>query len=260
MKSIKYVFPIVVILIGIMACQEQDPVSPKAFNPLEKLLSFRSELVDAAIEINIISNGAAFTDQIGTIEVTGEILNKVGAPTNVDSLKVGNILIPGGGRTGYYHEVFGDDSPEEIEDVVDLYGTEIDYDVFGTYPMPTIDESFYLPEIVNFTVYSHDGEIDVTQNLTVTWNTDSNNDMVNIGLFFIPRGSSLEEAVYKIYTTEDDGSYTIPYTDLNDFPVGYTLNIAIARGHIEEVEIAENYFARMSGITYSMSEDLPIVD
>ena len=230
----------------------------KPINPIEELIGLRSG-EPADINITMIANGQAFTDEISTIEVLAEFTNPNGSAANVDSLKIGRINIPQVGRTGLYRKIFGFEV-DDINDALTLYGDDLDYDVYGSYPMPTFDESHYLPEIINFTLYDHGGEIDMTQNLTVTWNADASNDVVNIGLFYIPRGISIEDPVYKLYTTEDDGSFTIPSTDLDDFPAGYAVNIGIARGHIEDTELATGYVARLSGITYSLSEDIPMVD
>lgn len=211
----------------------------------------------APINISIISNGQAFTDEISTIEVLAQFRKLNDIPVDPDSVIVGGYPISKVEGTGNFRKVFGFDPRADIVDGIALYGDQINFEVRGDNDIPSFNISKYLPQIVNFYTYDHGGKIDLTSDLTVTWNSDEGNSTVNVGIFYIPRGSDTELPVHEVYTTPDDGSFTIPSEDLGKFPVGYEVTVGIARGFIIDEDLGTSgYFARLGGITYSISEEI----
>jgi hypothetical protein len=103
---------------------------------------------------------------------------------------------------------------------------------------PTFTDSLYLPAVIKLSSPSTTGSsLDNDNSVTVAWNSDSHNDTVFIAVrfdramtFYVD--STISGTTYTYSTkTNDDGSFTIPSSVLQNFPVNGYIEIAVARGN-----------------------------
>jgi len=124
-----------------------------------------------------------------------------------------------------------------------------------------IDEDIYIPkEFILTNTLATRPTIDNSQDFTLTWETDANNPNGKVGIiveYDAFKSNYLDSTLSDTYfnwsvITDDDGSYTIPSTVLDDFPDNSYLTIQAGRGKRDVVTKSEGVyrFITMTYISY----------
>ena len=124
-----------------------------------------------------------------------------------------------------------------------------------------IDEDIYIPkEFICTNTLATRPTIDNSQDFTLTWETDANNPNGKVGIiveYDAFKSNYLDSTLSDVYfnwsiITDDDGSYTIPSTVLDDFPDNSYLTIQAGRGKRDVVTKSEGVyrFITMTYISY----------
>lgn len=213
------------------------------------------------IHVSIVANGVAFSDQVGTIEIAATFNDSSGNRVYADSFLINDQLIEvDSGVVGLHRRVYGFDGHAKGDGEA-LFGDSITVELKQDENLPSLFFRFRLPELVNFIVYDHGGELDPNENLTVTWYPDLNNaDDVQIGIMGYNDNGLKKSFIYDYWETADDGQYTIPKSDLQQFANRTHVKVGIVRSKIlEEVIVPETDYDGVVTITiFDGSRGIPI--
>jgi hypothetical protein len=124
-----------------------------------------------------------------------------------------------------------------------------------------IDEDIYIPkEFICTNTLATRPTIDNSQDFTLTWETDASNPNGKVGIiveYDAFKSNYLDSTLSDVYfnwsiITDDDGSYTIPSTVLDDFPDNSYLTIEAGRAKRDVVTKTEGVyrFVTMTYISY----------
>lgn len=265
----RFIFGGVTTMFILFGCKKdlQDVQPAKTGTFLSDLIEYRSETAfdEDDINISIIANGVAWSDSVATVDIMGWCKDTTGEPLYVDSLFVNaELILADTNAEGLHRNVYGFN--RSISNGVNLFGDDVLVRIpeHGTYKESSAE--FYLPEIVNFIIYDHGGEIDTDENLTVTWYADNSNENgITIGVIGFDYNSSTQEYsnwIADYISTDDDGSHTIRSDWLSQFENSDNVQVAIARGSSVKTKILESlgYDLAIHAYTYSISPDIPIVN
>lgn len=242
------------------SCQREDFAInvDKTLNPF---VGLRSSFQETDINVTIVANGLAFTDSTATIDVVATIVDSNGVRRNVDTVSVGDELLPPvPNRVGVYRKTYGFDTVS-LDKGKELFGDSIDIYVSEGTDVPSFRTKLKIPTIINFITYDHDGAISPSKNLTITWNADpSNANDVYIGMIGYDQLDENEVLVTDFWQTTDDGSHTITAQNLQQFAQKDYIRIAIHRGaqSVEVLSSYQNYSGGGTGISIDASRDIPI--
>lgn len=106
----------------------------------------------------------------------------------------------------------------------------------GTHGVPSFTDSLYIPSPIKVTGPVIDS-VSASAGLTITWNTDSGNDSVLIGIEYDADFNELavnplfNYPDYRWWTlTNDNGSYTIPSSVMANLTPGTRITVLVGRG------------------------------
>ncbi len=144
-----------------------------------------------------------------------------------------------------------------------IFGDSSTYLVSGSNDFPGFSHKTYFPDIMEVTSpdISGDGFLSISKDVQLTWNTDPQyTGSVVIGLWYNGTLSNRvdntlpSETKLKYIEVPDNGSYTIPASELSDFPVGGYGTIYVARGFWDDKIVSSGsteYEVILSGIAYA---------
>lgn len=164
----------------------------------------------------------------------GQFLDESGL-ISIDSLLVNNRLLDQG-VSGAYEEFLYSPEVENFSSRFD----ELDGKLVGIrFVDDTLVEysEIYSPSNLTFSTDQNLASIDKNSNLTITWNADTNNDYDEISIALISRmliDGEVEEStkdLHYVVLTDDDGSYSIPYSEFNSWPDGLLVEITLVRAN-----------------------------
>jgi len=125
-----------------------------------------------------------------------------------------------------------------LNDGLALYGMNVPISIRGVSELDTVTKTVYLPKRLVHTFSDFPDQLDLSQNLTLKWDTDANNrwGKVIIQIYYYEAlshnsDSTLPAHINTVsFTVPDDGSHTIVSSDLKTFPPKSYIGISIARG------------------------------
>jgi hypothetical protein len=125
-----------------------------------------------------------------------------------------------------------DDGFEELIAAHDGQLVDVAVDVMGT----SESISIYSPEGLIVETSQNIDSLDRTEDLTITWNSDPANPYGDISVALISRGidGNPDEETANLHHTvviDDSGSYTIPSSEFENWPVGLHIDLALTRAN-----------------------------
>jgi hypothetical protein len=142
------------------------------------------------------------------------------------------------------------------------FGTTHVFSLAGNQNVQPFSTQMYVPQSIHMVIPNNVEEISKSNGLTITWESDNNNNNgVYIGFEYDivlsneDNPSMPDDPIFNYLNTEDDGSFTITTTHLSSFPTGSTINIIIGRGNIETVSVGNRKY-RLIGYWASFSDFL----
>jgi hypothetical protein len=198
---------------------------------------------------------------VGTIEILASFFDSSGNEAYVDSFLIDNTLMErDSSNRGVYRRVYWSDGRSKAEGEA-LFGDTLTIEVIEDNGVPNFEFKFYLPELVNFIIYDHGGEIDTDTSLTVTWYPDySNNDDVTVGIMGWDEFGASRSYVWDYWDTADDGSFTISKNDLQEFAHSTHVKVGIQRAQrlVAVLDSTSGYDAVVSVGIFDGSRGIPI--
>jgi hypothetical protein len=255
---------ITILLLSIVLISCEADVGPKpVVSGIRGVLltDLQSEYDAGDILITIVANGVAFSDKVGTIEVIGSFIDSLGKETYVEAFLInGESIEEIPGYPGVYRRVYGFNGNEK-EDGEAMFGDTLTIEVEGVVNLPGFTFKFYMPELINFIVYDHGRKIDPDLDLTVTWTPDlRNTEDVEIAIMRPDSISGSNLLFLDSWYGKDNGSYTIPKSELQQFKNADWVRIGIQRApeRVEVLNATSNYKAVVAVVNYDVSREITV--
>lgn len=227
--------------------------------------------VDYSYKANFLNNttsgsspidaGAISIDgEIGTLTLEFSINNNGGAqytPVNVDNESLHNII------AGFFNSSIDITVDGDAGDIIPAMSLEL--------PTPELLE-LVSPDLSTITI-DPDGDapdefpqIDISQNLTINWNPQENNEN-GVAIIVWWSGLSFESnnlqhtnnSTRYVYLTDDDGTYQLPYEMFQEIGENAMIEISIMRGYVEILDVDGKKF-KFYAITEATTTPIILVD
>lgn len=195
----------------------------------------------------------------GQIDIKGFFHSYEGDLELVDGLSVGGKNIPGTNVNSHYLHIRSEGDLDHQDNVI----SDLDnmYDVISGSPLIELNKdgvvqtmTFENPDPIDYSLNAS-SIWDLPRNtpLEITWNTDEDNVSGKVLIALISRGMDLAESpadstknIYFEAITDDDGNFTIPAEELNQFYPGNYIDLLIARGREELMDDNETLVTAVS--------------
>lgn len=258
MKVLRHV-TILLYAIVLVSCNTDSEVMPVDESFRGVLLTEMETVYNKGdVLITIVANGVAFSDKVGVVDIIGYFIDSLGNETYAESFAInGEAVNEYKDIIGVYRRAYGFDGYKN-EDGAALFGDFLTIEVEGVENLPGFAFRFYMPELINFIDYDHGGLIDTDSDLTLTWTTDPNHaDGVKIALWGYDSSKTI---LPSSWDTEDDGMYTIPRSDLQQFENMEFIKIGIQRTLelTQPLSQTSDYKAVVTTLIYDVSKKIPV--
>ena len=133
---------------------------------------------------------------------------------------------------------FGYDDTAYLQEGISLFGTNVTVRIKGKTDDDTINSTVYLPKRLVRVVSDFPDILDLSRDLTLTWDPDPLNlwRQVIVQIYYYPNLSHYSDSTLPSdikplnFTVPDNGRYSISTADLQRFPGKSFVGISIARG------------------------------
>ena len=178
-----------------------------------------------------------------------------GSNTEAGDVRISDYLLNFNPRNRNYQSNF------RYDFVNDVFGNSNTYSIEGNENLPAFSHTTYFPNVINATSPNIDemSYVEYDSDIEINWNQDPGNEEVFIAMHYNgPFNKSIDEnlpdeSFFKYYKVADNGSFTIPASEIKQFPKGGHGTLYVARGHLEEKNIGEEFKAGFVAITKSNS-------
>ena len=151
---------------------------------------------------------------------------------NVGKVTVADYTINSPDSTNYYSHEF---SPSNYPS----FGTTREFAIEGnpSLNIPAFDTTLYIPKELSITNTFPNDELHNNQALTLQWNQDTQNDFCYLAINYDVLTSNDDDSslpdstIFWSVKIPDNGTYTIPTSVLQQFPVGATIDFFLVRGN-----------------------------
>jgi hypothetical protein len=133
---------------------------------------------------------------------------------------------------------FGYNNSPYFQEGLSLFGTNVNISIKGNSAEDSVSRTVYLPKKIVRLINDFPEQIDLSKPLQLQWAADEMNPWrkVIIQVYYYPNYSqandpSLPNSIKPLqYNAPDSGSFTVPVSDLQRFPIKSVIGISIARG------------------------------
>jgi len=141
-------------------------------------------------------------------------------------------------RAGDSTYSFGYNNSPYLEEGLSLFGTNVNISIRGNSMQDTVSRAVYLPKKIVRVITDFPDQVDLSKSLQLNWVADEMNPWrkVIVQVYYYPNYSqgndpSLPNSIKPLqYNVPDSGSFTVPVSDLQRFPINAVIGVSIARG------------------------------
>mgnify|MGYP000860886653 FL=1 len=139
------------------------------------------------------------------------------------------------------------------------FGQVVNFGITGNSQngISAFSEQMYIPQKIHAIIPGGVLQISKSQGMTITWNTDSNNDKgVFIGLDYQIiesnniDGNMPDEPIITYENVDDNGTYDITPAKLSSYPVGSIIELIAARGNYNYISVNSRTYLLLGYTSY----------
>jgi len=263
----KVFFLAISVLLLMISCQK-SPDKQEENNDFFSVFS-RDDLsgITSSADVSIFANGIFGTIGNPSIGLSGRFKNSNGNRIQVERFRINGIDIPlSGQENSNYYDLFVPSNHELSNTINGFFGSNVTVDI-QSLALGNFTKTFYLPQKVQMSIGGLSEELPKSQNLGITWNADPQNTLPVAILVAYNKGKSRhvnpnlpnqDLQVFRI--VPDNGTYTIPSSDLQIFPTGGLVTVNVIRGIQEHMENSNGNHAIINGAAYITTIEFEVVN
>lgn len=195
-----------------------------------------------------------------TINVFGKFTNDIsGDIVNAGNIIINNSQIIGSGPGNLYQYTYDQNTAPRVRSFI---GNFVDVQVKGGNSVDSLRRQLYIPKPIFLpNLYKSIATISNNKSYNLTWNADPQNMFGKVlieieyhgGVSIYNNPANPKSVECLVYTVSDNGSFVIPKSDLQRFPVSSYISIHISRAtdnswptdrsHIEYIAVTSAYSA-----------------
>jgi hypothetical protein len=236
-KKILYV--LLVITLAVWSCDKNNKPTPGPADAVLSVLKGGSPEEEGIYNYVLINNSQTdvpgATEPNNEISVLGAFQDGSGGSTSAGNITVNSRAIGLDGKPAYEFKYAGTSLAEGKM----LIGQNVQLGLTGSPEYAARSRTVYVPaNIISYTMYTPSSTIRRSVDYPLRWNPDPSNlngkmyiQLSYYGVFSRFDDPNLPRTIDPVvYTVPDNGSFSIPAADLQRFPIGGYISIAMARG------------------------------
>jgi hypothetical protein len=235
----KRIYVLLLIALAVWSCNKNNKPGSSPEDAVLSVLKGGSPEEDGIYNYVLINNSQTdvpgATEPSNEISVLGAFHDGSGASTSAGDITVNSRAVGLNGKPAYEFKYTGANQAEGKM----LIGQNIQVGLTGSPEYAARSRTVYVPaNIISYTMYTPSNTIRRSVNYPLRWSPDPNNlngkmyiQVSYYGVYSRIDNPGLPRTIDPIvYAIDDNGSFTIPAADLQRFPIGGYVTIAMARG------------------------------
>jgi hypothetical protein len=257
---------LLLITVAVWSCNKKNKPAPGPEDAVLSVLKGGSPEEEGIYNYVLINNSQTdvpgASEPANQVSVLGAFTDAGGRAVSAGDITINSRSVGLGGKSAYEFNYTGGDLPEGKA----LIGQNVDLGLTGSSEYAARRRTVYVPaNIISYTLWTPSATIRRSADYPLKWYPDPNNlngkmyiQLSYYGVYSRFDDPTLPRAIDpKVYTVNDNGSFTIPAADLQRFPIGGYITIALARG-VEYIDPSTMTRTRVHYFTISDYQTKPL--